>query len=263
MFLSYEMMIPSLYLGRAGIALATDADRTSYLISAMQFFGGLATALSTLYQNSYVGVTKLAGMCLRLEALVQELDRRGGHGGPDEEARAILKAALLHPGHSGALAERVVGGGSGRSIVCERVDVFSPAGKLLVKDLDLTIAPGEHLMIEVCASNTLACVRLRGASTNLARAAEGPNGAGKSSLLRVLGRLWPLCGGRMVQARGGPALLTIYWKRLLSEFFNSKILLLKRVAHRVAQCQIAPQRIHRVGFATLVMSRARHRFATG
>ena len=59
--LSYEIMIPTLYLGRAGLNLATEADRTAYLIAAMQFFGGLATALGTLYQNAYSGITKLAG----------------------------------------------------------------------------------------------------------------------------------------------------------------------------------------------------------
>eukprot|EP01047_Picozoa_sp_COSAG01_P070338 COSAG01_NODE_10631_length_2116_cov_5.368369_2_plen_164_part_01 len=39
MLLSYEIMIPTLYLGRAGMQLASEADRTAYLIASMQFFG--------------------------------------------------------------------------------------------------------------------------------------------------------------------------------------------------------------------------------
>ena len=60
----------------------------------------------------------------------------------------------------------------------EHVDVFSPGGKLLLKDLSIEIKSGDHLII------------------------EGPNGAGKSSLLRVLAGLWPLVGGTLTQPKG-------------------------------------------------------------
>lgn len=53
----------------------------------------------------------------------------------------------------------------------EHVDIVSPEGKLLVKDLNICVEPMQHVMV------------------------TGPNGAGKSSLFRIIGELWPLHNG--------------------------------------------------------------------
>jgi ATP-binding cassette subfamily D (ALD) protein 3 len=55
----------------------------------------------------------------------------------------------------------------GENISFEHIDVLSPDGKLLAKDLTFTVKPGSNVMI------------------------TGPNGAGKSSLFRLIGELWP------------------------------------------------------------------------
>eukprot|EP01012_Entosiphon_sulcatum_P066473 TRINITY_DN95737_c0_g1_i1.p1 TRINITY_DN95737_c0_g1~~TRINITY_DN95737_c0_g1_i1.p1 ORF type:complete len:698 (+),score=116.21 TRINITY_DN95737_c0_g1_i1:47-2140(+) len=67
-----------------------------------------------------------------------------------------------------------VGGGKyvlSDSIIFDGVDIVSPDGQLLVKNLRFKVEPGVNVMV------------------------TGPNGAGKSSLFRVIGELWPLqCG---------------------------------------------------------------------
>jgi putative ATP-binding cassette transporter len=53
----------------------------------------------------------------------------------------------------------------------DSLSVSLPNGKVLVKDLDLNIAPGTHLLI------------------------TGPSGCGKSTLIRSLAGIWPYCNG--------------------------------------------------------------------
>jgi len=65
----------------------------------------------------------------------------------------------------------------GDMIKFEHVDIVSPEGKLLVKDLNFEVTPGINVMV------------------------TGPNGSGKSSLFRVIGELWPLHAGTMTKPR--------------------------------------------------------------
>ena len=51
-------MIPTMYLDREGVNVDTDADRTAFFISCLQYFHVLATAINTLYQNSYQGACR-------------------------------------------------------------------------------------------------------------------------------------------------------------------------------------------------------------
>jgi len=65
----------------------------------------------------------------------------------------------------------------GNKIEFDHVDIVSPEGKLLVKDLSFDVPQGRNVMV------------------------TGPNGCGKSSLFRVVGELWPLHNGRMIKPR--------------------------------------------------------------
>ncbi len=60
---------------------------------------------------------------------------------------------------------------SGKVIGIDSLNVFLPNGKLLVRDLQLAIAPGAPLLI------------------------TGPSGCGKSTLIRALAGIWPFCRG--------------------------------------------------------------------
>jgi len=63
----------------------------------------------------------------------------------------------------------------GNKIQFDHVDIVSPEGKLLVKDLSFEVPTGRNVMV------------------------TGPNGCGKSSLFRVVGELWPLHNGSMIK----------------------------------------------------------------
>jgi ABC-type uncharacterized transport system fused permease/ATPase subunit len=71
------------------------------------------------------------------------------------------------------------------------VDIVSPDGRLLVKDLSIDLPQGTNLMI------------------------TGPNGVGKSSLFRVIGELWPLHCGVITKPRSRDALVFLPQKPYL------------------------------------------------
>ena len=60
---------------------------------------------------------------------------------------------------------------SGKVMRIDSLNVFLPNGKELIRDLNLHIAPGTHLLI------------------------TGPSGCGKSTLIRALAGIWPFCRG--------------------------------------------------------------------
>lgn len=74
--------------------------------------------------------------------------------------------------------------GSGIIEYCDRenpliqfinVPLCTPNGDILINSLSVTIRHGQNVIV------------------------TGPNGSGKSSLFRLLGELWPLCGGKLIK----------------------------------------------------------------
>ncbi|TRY53662.1 hypothetical protein DNTS_008663 [Danionella cerebrum] len=65
----------------------------------------------------------------------------------------------------------------------EHIPLATPNGDILIQDLSF-----EARFYVLSGTNVLVC---------------GPNGCGKSSLFRVLGELWPLCGGKLTKPERG------------------------------------------------------------
>jgi putative ATP-binding cassette transporter len=63
--------------------------------------------------------------------------------------------------------------GNGKSVVLNRVTVADQQGRVLIRDIDLTVHPGDRVLI------------------------MGPSGSGKSTLLRAMAGLWPWGSGRV------------------------------------------------------------------
>lgn len=83
--------------------------------------------------------------------------------------------AMVPASERAKIGTGVVTTGDDSEIRFENVDIVSPSGQYLAKDLTFTVKRGVNVLV------------------------SGPNGCGKSSLFRILGGLWPLCGGHLTK----------------------------------------------------------------
>ncbi len=70
-------------------------------------------------------------------------------------------------------------GKSGDDLQVEKLDVRIPTGQTLIEGLELTVTPGQSLLV------------------------KGPSGSGKTTLLRTLADLWPYADGTVSRPAGG------------------------------------------------------------
>ncbi|KAJ3287241.1 hypothetical protein HK104_008710 [Borealophlyctis nickersoniae] len=110
---------------------------------------------------SYKEITELAGYTARVSELMAVFD---------DLAQGQFQKTLVSDANTDIMQQR---GNIEESedIQFVNVPIVSPNGDVLVKNLSFDVFPGRHLLI------------------------VGPNGSGKSSLFRILGGLWPICGG--------------------------------------------------------------------
>jgi ATP-binding cassette subfamily D (ALD) protein 3 len=89
--------------------------------------------------------------------------------------------------------------GEGNIMKFEHVDIVSPEGRLLIRDLNFAV-DNENVMV------------------------TGPNGAGKSSLFRIIGELWPLAKGTVTKPNNEDILFVPQKPYLVSGTFRDQII---------------------------------------
>lgn len=119
------------------------------LMQTSQAFGRLQDNLS-FFRNAYDDFATYRAT----------LDRLTGFNRAIDEARALPEPDVR---------------AEGQRLAMDGLTVKTPAGGLLLKDLDLEVRPGAPLLI------------------------RGPSGSGKTTLLRAIAGLWPYCEGRIVR----------------------------------------------------------------
>eukprot|EP01126_Amoeba_proteus_P025979 TRINITY_DN2579_c0_g1_i1.p1 TRINITY_DN2579_c0_g1~~TRINITY_DN2579_c0_g1_i1.p1 ORF type:complete len:728 (+),score=116.45 TRINITY_DN2579_c0_g1_i1:75-2186(+) len=200
----YIALASPLIFGNERQRNASTADLTRDYIRNSQYLTNLAGAVGDIV---LVGnkLTSIAGYTSRVSELLESVKHLNEAGNrpfeivpertKDDEAEVEgihewirewkgrcddQRELRIRVRQSSITAKDIHGGGEiviGEEIKFSHVDIVSPEGKLLVKDLDFCVRPGINVMV------------------------TGPNGAGKSSLFRVIGELWPLHNGVLTKPR--------------------------------------------------------------
>ncbi|CEG69260.1 hypothetical protein RMATCC62417_05363 [Rhizopus microsporus] len=148
---------------------AADGDqvgaRTKGFITNKRLMMSLADAGGRM-MYSYKELAELAGYTSRVYNLLSVLHalRKDQYDSPDEKySLARIRGRIMYD----------------NSIQFDHVPIITPApgrvGELLVKDLNIQMRPGEHLLV------------------------TGPNGVGKTAVARVIASLWPVFEGTLTR----------------------------------------------------------------
>lgn len=167
---AYSLMMPTVYLGLHGLKDKSAPEIMKYYITSTNLFVALGAACKHLVL-SYKRIQDLSGLTIRMSGLIEMLHARAGGFDGKEDVEAMKALAKANEDATGGEPRILIG----NEIRFEHVDLFSPTGALLVKDLSFAVEQGSNVLV------------------------SGPNGSGKSSLFRVVGGLWPLCSGTMTK----------------------------------------------------------------